>query len=107
MPPDIVSLALHYIRRGHSTGWPLARDQHGEACDPRASDAAFWSLQGALMRASADLDLQSMLPSVREIVVDILYSEGFSLVWAEMNPKFTSDIAEKALNRAYMQYLTR
>ena len=107
MPPDILSLALQYIRRGHSNGWPLARDNYGEACDPRALDASSWSVQGALMRASFDLDLQGMLPSVREVVVDILYADGISLVWAEMNPRFTTDAAEKALNQAFMHYITK
>jgi hypothetical protein len=107
MPPDIVHLALQYVRKGHSTGWPLARTLTGVPCDPRDSDAAQWSVQGALMRAASDLDLQGMLPSVREAIVDILFVDGYSLVWAELNPNFTHLHAEKALNKAYMQYITR
>lgn len=58
------------------------------------------------MRAAADLDLQNMLPSVRENVVNVLADDGFSLVWAEMDKNFTLDHACKALERVYILYVT-
>ena len=98
MPTDVLRRAAELIRRGHSTGWPLARSATGRPCHPNDSIAALWSLHGALMRAAHDLDLGHVLQTARAHASGHLWRRHrMQLVWAELDPRFDASRALECL----------
>lgn len=91
LPVDVLQQALSYLDAGHSTGRPLARDATGAPCHPNSSNAAAWSLHGALVRAAHDLAAEHVLQTARERVAGVLWERHRLLLsWAELDPRFTA-----------------
>lgn len=86
-------------------GWcrhALARRGNGEPCPPCDPLAASWSLHGACMRATHDLNLELTFPFVRDALKDAVWTKyRLFYMWCDDHPQFTArsaqDIVESLL----------
>ena len=73
-------------------GWcryALARTSWGDLCHPNASQAAAWSLHGAVMRAAYELNLEYSFATVRDAVKDAVWQQHhLYLMWCDDSPDF-------------------